>query len=85
MPKSYIEAVKPAAFARVLGKATHTSGADIKIKVLSQNNEWPCLIVFSQQFTAGALNVQKMWGPRDNVFDVEASIGLASMPAEDFT
>ena len=34
MPKSYIAAVKPAAFARLLGKATHSSGAQIKLAVL---------------------------------------------------
>ena len=34
IPKSYIEAVKPAAFAKVRGKATHTSGAEIKLQVL---------------------------------------------------
>ena len=45
------------------------------------NIDW----ISSQQFTAGALTVQKMWGPATNVFDVEASIGLAAMPAEDFT
>ena len=33
MPKSYIDAVKPAAFGRVLGKATHNTGAQIKLTV----------------------------------------------------
>ena len=33
VPKSYIDAVKPAAFARVLGKAISPTGADIKIRV----------------------------------------------------
>ena len=46
MPKSYIDAVKPAAFARVLAKATHTSGAQIKLTVLllfsSSNNALCC-------------------------------------------
>ena len=33
MPKSYIDVVKPAAFARVMGTASDNSGALIKLKV----------------------------------------------------
>ena len=33
MPKSYINVVKPAAFAKVSGSAAHSSGATIKLKV----------------------------------------------------
>lgn len=87
MPKSYIAAVKPAAFGRVLGKATHTTGAQIKLKVHALTfffKHW-YWSDFSQQFIAGALTLQKMWAPLDQGFDVEASIGIANMPAEDFT
>ena len=37
MPKSYIDAVRPAAFARVLGKATHDAGADITLTVRTES------------------------------------------------
>ena len=33
VPKSYINVVKPAAFAKVSGSAAHSSGATIKLKV----------------------------------------------------
>lgn len=89
MPKSYIAAVKPAAFARVLGKATHVSGAEIKLTVLSQTIEyergWNLSTTCLHQLTAGALTLEKSWPAVDNVLDVEAFIGLATMPTDDFT
>ena len=33
VPKTYINVVKPAAFAKVSGSAAHSSGATIKLKV----------------------------------------------------
>ena len=91
MPKSYIAAVKPAAFARVLGKATHPSGAEIKLTVVSLfvfrqlKISWNLSTTLAHQLTSGALTLEKSWPAVDNVLDVEAFIGIATLPTGDFT
>ena len=42
-------------------------------------------IKFLFQFNSASLAEQRSWGAQTDVFDVEAFIGLAEMPAEDFT
>ena len=91
MPKSYIAAVKPAAFARVLGKATQASGAEIKLTVLSLfvlellKISWNLSTILAHQLIAGALTLEKSWPAVDNDLDVEAFIGIATLPTDDFT
>ena len=90
MPKSYINVVKPAAFAKVTGTAAHSSGATIKLKVniCATSHLIQCfheLLKFLFQFNSASLAKQRSWGAQTDVLDVEAFIGLAEMPAEDFT
>ena len=94
VPKSYINVVKPAAFAKVSGSAAHSSGATIKLKVnicttshsiqcLHELSKYPLKFLF--QFNSASLAKQRSWGAQTDVLDVEAFIGLAEMPTEDFT
>ena len=55
------------------------------LQTIEYERAWNLFNTFPHQLTAGALTFEKSWPAIDNVLDIEAFIGIATMPTDDFT